>query len=78
MRKPHDARHGTGQGATMTENQNRPEDPDAELARTRQNIKDAKEAAQEADLADPPEGDVAEATAADQPAHQGEQGTTPS
>lgn len=40
----------------MTANENRPENPDAELARTRQHIEEAKEAAEKANLVDPDEG----------------------
>jgi hypothetical protein len=47
------------------------DDPDAELARSRQHIEEAKEAAAKADLADPAE----EALETDPP-HQGEQGQT--
>ncbi|SFW91669.1 hypothetical protein [Amycolatopsis australiensis] len=61
----------------MTAN-DKPDDPDAELARSRQHIKEAKEAAAEADLADPAEGDADQALATDPPYHHGEQGTTPS
>ncbi|QKV75550.1 hypothetical protein [Amycolatopsis sp. Hca4] len=59
----------------MTENENRPE---ADLAHSRQLIKEAKEAAAEAHLADPAEGAADEALATDPPYHHGEQGTTPS
>ncbi|HEY3480103.1 MAG TPA: hypothetical protein VGL02_14495 [Streptomyces sp.] len=52
----------------MTANENRPEDPDAELARSRQHIKEAKEAAREADLADPVED---EATPEEAPRQEG-------
>ncbi|MEV6826352.1 hypothetical protein [Amycolatopsis sp. NPDC051102] len=62
----------------MTENENRPGDPEDDLARSRQSIKEAKEAAEKADLADPAEGDADEALATDPPYHHGEQGSTPS
>ncbi|MCR6488475.1 hypothetical protein M8542_37170 [Amycolatopsis sp. OK19-0408] len=55
----------------MTANENRPED----LAQSRQHIKEAKEAAREADLADPIEAD--ETPQADAPHQEGEQGTAP-
>ncbi len=54
------------------------EDPDAELARSRQHIEEAKEAAAKADLADPAEGKADEALQTDPPYHHGEQGSTPS
>ncbi|MEQ0558537.1 hypothetical protein ABJI51_05620 [Amycolatopsis sp. NEAU-NG30] len=60
----------------MTTNENRPEEPAADLARSRQHIKEAKEAAREAVLAEPGEQDTAPEV--DPPYHQGEQGTTPS
>ncbi|MEU8635062.1 hypothetical protein AB0C38_23030 [Amycolatopsis sp. NPDC048633] len=50
------------------------DDPDAELARSRQHIEEAKEAAAKVDLADPAD----EAPETDPPHHQGEQGSTPS
>jgi hypothetical protein len=54
------------------------DDPDAELARSRQHIEEAKEAAAKADLADPAEGEADEALETDPPYHHGEQGSTPS
>jgi hypothetical protein len=59
----------------MTENENRPE---ADLAHSRELIKEAKEAAAEAHLADPAEGVADEALETDPPYHHGEQGSTPS
>ena len=53
----------------MTENENRPE---ADLAHSRQLIKEAKEAAAEAHLADPAEGAADEALETDPPYHPGE------
>lgn len=53
----------------MTENENRPE---ADLAHSRQLIKEAKEAAAEAHLADPAEGAADEALETDPPYHHGE------
>ncbi|MEV6641139.1 hypothetical protein [Amycolatopsis sp. NPDC051371] len=50
------------------------EDPDAELARSRQHIEEAKEAAAKADLADPAEGTPGDAVETDPPYHHGEQG----
>ncbi|WP_410671164.1 hypothetical protein [Amycolatopsis sp. cmx-4-68] len=61
----------------MTANEKR-EDPDAELARSRQHIKEAKEAAAEAELSDPVESEADEALGTDPPYHHGEQGSTPS
>ncbi|RSM40878.1 hypothetical protein DMA12_25585 [Amycolatopsis balhimycina DSM 5908] len=58
----------------MTANENSPEDPEADLARSRQQIKEAKEAAKEVELADAAD----EAPATDPPYHHGEQGSTPS
>ncbi|WP_410574132.1 hypothetical protein [Amycolatopsis sp. cmx-4-61] len=58
----------------MTANENNPE-PD--LAHSRQLIKEAKEAAEEAKLADPAEGAADEALATDPPYHHGA-GSTPS
>jgi hypothetical protein len=58
----------------MTANENRPQDPEADLARSRQHIKEAKEAAEKAGLADPAD----EALDTDPPYHHGEQGSTPS
>ncbi|MFJ7218350.1 hypothetical protein [Amycolatopsis sp. NPDC098790] len=54
------------------------EAPEADLARSRQHIEEAKEAAAEAQLADPAEGKADEALETDPPYHHGEQGTTPS
>jgi hypothetical protein len=62
----------------MTANENSPEGPEADLARSRQQIKEAKEAAQDADLRDPVEGDDGEVPVTDPPYHHGEQGSTPS
>jgi hypothetical protein len=62
----------------MTANENRPQDPEADLARSRQHIKEAKEAAEKADLADPAAADADEALETDPPYHHGEQGSTPS
>ncbi|MEU7786811.1 hypothetical protein [Amycolatopsis sp. NPDC049159] len=42
----------------MTENENRPQDPEADLAHSRQSIKEAKEAAEQAHLADADDGDA--------------------
>ncbi|WP_439377595.1 hypothetical protein [Amycolatopsis lexingtonensis] len=61
----------------MTENENRLQDPEADLAHSRQSIKEAKEAAAEAHLADPAEGEADEALKTDPPYHHGEQGTDP-
>ena len=61
----------------MTANEKH-EDPDAELARSRRHIEEAKEAAAKADLADPAEGQADEAVETDPPYHHGEQGSTPS
>jgi len=57
----------------MTENENRPE---ADLAHSRQLIKEAKEAAAEAHLADPAEGAADEALETDPPHHHGETSVT--
>lgn len=57
---------------------NEKQDPEADLARSRQHIQEAKDAAKEADLADPAEGMADEALETDPPYHHGEQGTTPS
>ncbi|MBE8523618.1 hypothetical protein ILP97_40065 [Amycolatopsis sp. H6(2020)] len=57
----------------MTENENRPE---ADLAHSRQLIKEAKEAAAEAQLADPAEGAADEALETDPPYHHGETSVT--
>lgn len=54
------------------------DDTPADLARSRQHIKEAKEAAQEAELADPVEEKADEALETDPPYHHGEQGSTPS
>ena len=62
----------------MTANENSPAGAEAELARSRQQIKEAKEAAKDADLADPAEGDAGEAPVMDPPYRHGEQGSTPS
>lgn len=61
----------------MTANEKR-DDPDAELARSRQHIREAKEAAADAELSDPVESEADEALETDPPYHHGEQGTTPS
>src|SRR4051812_38038488 len=62
----------------MTANENSPEGPEADLARSRQQIKEAKEAAQDADLRDPVEGDDGEVPVTDPPYHHGEQASPPS
>jgi hypothetical protein len=62
----------------MTGNENRPGGPEADLDRSRQLIKEAKEAAKEAELADPAEGAADEALVTDPAYHHSEQGTTPS
>jgi len=59
----------------MTGNENRPE---ADLAHSRQLIKEAKEAAEEVRLPDPGEEAADEALETDPPYHHGEQGSTPS
>ncbi|WP_370971525.1 hypothetical protein [Amycolatopsis sp. cg9] len=58
-------------------NENRPQDPEADLARSRQSIKEAKEAAAAAELTDPAEGEAAEAQKTDPPERHGEEGTDP-
>lgn len=54
------------------------DDPDAVLARSRQHIQEAKEAAAKADLVDPAERETGEVLETDPPHHHGEQGSTPS
>jgi hypothetical protein len=52
--------------------------PDAELARSRQLIQEAKESAAKADLVDPAEREAGAAPEPEPPHHQGEHGSTPS
>lgn len=61
----------------MTANENH-EEPEADLARSRRHIEEAKEAAEKADLSDPVEEEADEALETDPPYHHGEQGSTPS
>lgn len=54
------------------------DDPGAELARSRQHLAEAKEAAAKADLVDPAAGDTDEAPEPDPPHHHREPGSNPS